>query len=182
MAAKADITPEMLRQLLRYEPETGMLYWKPRPLNMFPNERMGRIWNTRFAGKEAGAMMTTGYSLIRLWMKPFLAHRIIWMLEYGAWPTGEIDHIDGVRNNNALVNLRDVSHHENTKNLRPRSGTTSGVNGVRFDEKSKRWNSYICLDGKSKFLGSFPNLEEAADVRAKANKKYGFHENHGKLI
>lgn len=183
MAISADITPELLRQLLRYEPETGKLFWKPRPLDMFPCKRMGNTWNSRYANKEAGSIKASGYSIVILGMRTFRAHRLIWMMQYGDWPKYQIDHIDGVRDNNKLSNLRDVSQKENGRNLSLSKLNRSGFAGVyksKTGPKGRTWRAQINVSGKIIHLGTFYTLEEAAAARKAAEAEYGFHKNHGK--
>lgn len=108
------------------------------------------------------------------------AHRIAWALHYGEWPDPEsyIDHIDGDRSNNKIENLREVTPHENAKNKKRPKNNTTGHIGIRQLE-SKNWQAYITVDSKFKSLGSYEDKFEAMRVRKEAEKKYGFHENHG---
>jgi len=173
MANRADITPELLRQLLRYEPDTGKLFWL---------ERLGSpAWNGKNAGKEAFTYMTKmGYKTGTIMGKFFRSHRVAWAMHYGVWPYGEIDHIDGNKSNNAVSNLRSVSGKLNCRNM-PRCETNkSGHTGVYRRVNSQKWVAQIRVDGKAFYLGSYDNVEDAVSARKLANIKNGFHPNHGR--
>jgi len=172
--------PELLRKLLRYEPETGKLFWRERPVDMFPSERACKSWNTRWAGKEAfTAVGKWMYRVGRLQSKGFRAHRIAWTIHYGKWPEGHIDHINGDRGDNSLDNLRDVSRCENMRNSKIPSTNKSGVLGVYWDKVNSLWRASISVEGKTLNLGRYASISEAAEVRRLANIKYGYHKNHG---
>jgi hypothetical protein len=169
-----DIDIDYLRQRLRYEPETGKLYW-------LHYESMPKGWLTKYAGKEA---FTAGngkdYRRGSLDSTQFLAHRVAWALHYGEWPTDQIDHINGVKDDNRVVNLRAVNSQENSKNSKKSSKNTSGVSGVCWHRRYRKWLVGIKLDYKRKHLGYFDTIEEATKARKEAEVKYGFHENHGR--
>lgn len=172
---------ETLQALLRYEPDTGKLFWKERPLEMFKSERSWKMWNTRFAGMEAFASIgRQGYFQGGLYNKTRYAHRVIWKLRHGVEPD-QIDHLDGDRTNNRLHNLREVSAAENRKNQRRPERNVSGVIGVGWSDQRKKWRAQIQVDGKCKHLGLFEDLEAAAIARKEAEIQYGFHPNHGRL-
>jgi hypothetical protein len=180
-----DITPEFLRKLLRYDPETGKLFGLKRPLEMFEDghqsaEQRRNRWNGQFAGKEAFCLNSQGYVTGRIFDMNFSAHRVAWALTYGYWPDGQIDHIDGNRANNKLKNLRAVSPHENQKNKAIGSKNTSGYLGVRWRNEKGKWVSTIRYKGKKIHLGYFDEIQDAIAARKQAEKKYGFHPNHGR--
>lgn len=179
--AEHDIDPEILRRLLDYNPETGALIWKERPLSMFRTEGIGRYWNRRNAGKPALAAGHGGensYLHGHLLGRVVKAHRIIWAIATGESPD-EVDHINGCRSDNRLSNLRNVTHAENGRNQRRHTSNSSGVLGVTWRQDGNRWRVRIRVDGKAKHIGDFRSLEDAAEARAAANVKYGYHPNHG---
>lgn len=93
--------------------------------------------------------------------KRYLAHRVIWLMEYGKWPSLEIDHRDRDGLNNRLRNLRDVTHGVNQSNVRRREGGVYlGTGGT--------WIAEIKRDGVRRYLGSFPSKEEALAIRKQA--------------
>lgn len=170
-----------LRKLLRYDPETGSLFWRERDLSLFPRAQVGRTWNTRYAGKEAmTALETNGYRQGKIMGEYWQAHRAAWAIAHGYVPTF-VDHINGIRADNRLANLRDVSCTENNCNARIRSDNKSGVMGVTPDARSGKWRASIKRDGKFQSLGLHDTVEAAAAVRRAAQERLGFHPNHGRV-
>jgi hypothetical protein len=168
------ISIDYLRQRLRYEPETGKLYW-------LGYEDMPRRWLTRYSGREAFTTQhSKGYKTGYVDTATLFAHRVAWALYYGGWPTKQIDHINGVRHDNKISNLRVVSCQENNRNAKRREDNTSSVCGVYRKKSGGRWVAQIKVYGKQKYLGCFDTLEEATKVRKEAEVKYEFHENHGR--
>lgn len=185
MAALNLPSPDQLRQLLRYEPSTGKLYWLERDVSLFDNrkgsaEKSCRTWNTRFAGKEAFATDCHGYGSASVFGRKLLAHRVAWAVHYGAWPSQHIDHINGDRVDNRISNLRNVSQGENTRNAARRFDNTSGHNGVTWNRADRRWVAQIQHKRKMKYIGGFIELEDAVAARRAAEAALGFHENHGR--
>jgi len=183
------VSPYILRQLLRYEQKTGELFWLPRTPEFFKPARRfkeGRQtaanqWNAKHAGNLAlNGVEAEGYKAGRVLGCTFKAHRVIWAMVHDEWPKGEIDHINGVRDDNRLINLRLVTQRENTLNRARRSDNASGVTGVCWDKKSKKWRATIGVLGSLKYLGLFETIQEAAEVRRQAEQNAGFHPNHGR--
>ena len=108
--------------------------------------------------------------------KKLLAHRAAWAIYYGKWPDGVLDHINGVRYDNRIKNLRDVSVVENVKNSATRSDSSSGVVGVVWHRTRSKWMVRV---GKE-FVGYFCDLEEAKVARREAASRLGYHKNHGR--
>lgn len=178
-------SPELLRKLIRYDPETGKLFWRTRTADMFPHTgraaRICKTFNSQLAGKEAFTSLNgDGYQQGTIFGRYYPAHRVIWSIHYGTWPDDQIDHINGVRNDNRIENLRDVSQHENQRNAKKRDDNTSGVTGVYRDKATGKWEARIRVYGRLKYLGSFGNIEDAASARKAAEAEFGFHKNHGK--
>ncbi|WP_258129197.1 HNH endonuclease [Achromobacter anxifer] len=151
-----DLTAEKVRELLDYDPSTGLLYWR--------KTRTG----TALAGTLAGSPHPDGYVQIKIKDKPYLAHRLAWLITTGKWPTELIDHRDGDRTNNRLINLRDVSPSVNQENRRSAPvNNKTGFLGV--SRKGKRWEAKIRANGKKISLGRFdtPEAAHAAYVSAK---------------
>lgn len=181
-ADKTYISPDVIRSLLSYEQETGKLFWKPRDRSLFKTQRGYAAWHANFSGKEAFIYVdsTTGYRKGAIFGRTMYSHRVIWAIVHGDNPKGQIDHINGVRTDNRIVNLRDVSRSENNKNIRLKNCNTSGFNGVSWSKGAKKWVAYIQDNGKRKVIGYFHDLESAANARAKRDRELNYHENHGK--
>jgi hypothetical protein len=170
----------LLHELLAYNPETGELVWKPRPASCFADEAKRASWNTRFAGKLAGHIHPDGYRHVKILYQEFVAHRVCYAMQAGAWPEDQLDHIDGNRANNAWANLRAVSNTENQQNRPRQKNNTSGVIGVVWFKPSLKWRAYINVDAKSIHLGYFVDFDDAVAARKAAEERFGFHENHGR--
>ena len=180
-------SPEMLRKLLRYDPDTGRLYWRERAPELFTAARYSKaricaIWNTRFAGKEALATDDRhGYRFGRIFALHIAAHRAVWAMHNGTWPPEDVDHVNGVRSDNRLVNLRAVSRYENTRNAQIRRDNKSGTTGVLWDKQHKKWRATIKdTTGTRVCLGVHRVKEDAIAARKSAERRFGYHENHGR--
>jgi len=140
-----------------YDPSTGMLQRKKggKPISVKPS--------------------ANGYLRVSVGNKRFYQHRVAWLLYYGAWPKGQVDHINGDRTDNRIDNLRDVSHTMNAQNVHHSSGAT-GVVGVSFDKARGKFKAQISVGprGKAKgyCLGRFDTIEEAEAAYIKAKKKH----------
>ena len=185
MPQKLSLNPDLLRSLLICDPEMGDLFWKSRPIEMFSGGYFSaaancKKWNTRFAEKRAFTTMgDDGYLHGRILYDRYLAHRVIWVIVHGQWPD-EIDHINGIRDDNRILNLRSVTRAENTKNLRRSCRNKSGVTGVCWYPPTNRWVVHIAANGRHKCVGYFPDFLDAVCARKSADNKYGFHANHGR--
>jgi hypothetical protein len=176
-------SPDLLRAVLRYDPETGVLYWRERPASMFkagPKHSARHIaakWNGQFAGQKAfGAEHTAGYRRGRLLGFDVYAHRAIWALVTGEWPAGDIDHINGDRADNRWSNLRSVDRLTNSRNATISRRNSTGVVGVHR-HPTARWTASIGVLGRSVYLGAFKSFDAAVSARRAAERKYGFRDN-----
>lgn len=142
------ITAERLRELIHYDPLTGVF------TNIAPRKKI-------VVGSLAGGVDSdTGYWVIGLDRRRYYGHRLAWLYMTGEWPTQLIDHKDGVRLNNAFPSLRDASRAINQQNMRnPMPGTASGLLGA-FKKRNK-WSSNVRAFGKIIRLGTFETAEEA---------------------
>ena len=164
MAAKALPCPTVLRLRYVYDPETGLLFWRFGPR----------------AGQQAFTTKSGGYHSSLIKGKMSYAHRVAWAIVHGAWPNGEIDHINGDRADNRLANLRVVTRSENCRNLGRSHANKSGHTGVIWSKDKSKWESYIKTEGVRKFLGRFDVLDDAVSARRAAEARLGFHPNHGR--
>jgi hypothetical protein len=150
------LTQERLKDLLNYDPETGVFAWRERSKNRVK------------AGETAGSLQSKGYLQIRIDGRQYLAHRLVWLWMTGEWPTHYIDHVDGNNLNNRFANLRDVTNSVNQQNQRRASkDSKTGFLGVR--QHHGKFQARIYLDGKVTHLGRFtaPEQAYAAYVAAK---------------
>ncbi|TFH72404.1 HNH endonuclease [Gammaproteobacteria bacterium LSUCC0112] len=160
---------EELKNTFTYSGETGLLYWKKRNSNRIK------------IGDAAGSLSNLGTIQLRINGRLFSAHRVIWAIVHGYEPPADlvIDHIDGVRSNNRISNLRLVTQAENTRNTRIGRRNKSGVLGVSFKKSKRRWIAIISDHGKSIYLGSFIKKEGAIKARRYAQRWLGYHPLHG---
>jgi len=178
-------TYEQVAAVLHCEPVVGRLFWKCRPVEMFTDGEHSAAhsaakWNARYAGKEAFCSEKDGYRTGVIFKRKYRAHRVIWLFVHQKWPDFEIDHVNGVRHDNRLVNLREASRAENSKNLRVRDSNTSGVQGVSWNKDLNKWYAYIIVDGRTKYLGISDEFQVAVALRKNAEIEHGFHPNHGR--
>lgn len=171
---------EALPLMIRYEPDTGFLFWKERPLSLCKTEGFCDFFNRRWAGKRAfTATDSKGYFYGTILQRIYRAHRVAWLLMTGEWPVGDIDHIDGDPKNNKFSNLRDVTSSENHRNARLSKRNKSGATGVCWHKKTGKWQASVTVDYQHKTLGFFENKEEAIAARLAANTELGFSSRHG---
>lgn len=153
----------------------GTLTWKPRPREHFRTNKGWRVFRARFEGKPAGTDQSMGYRSVIIQMKSYLTHRIIWEMHYGPIPKGmQVDHINGIRNDNRIENLRLATNSQNGMNKGPQSNNQRGLKGVRFDPRRKKrpYSARIMFGGKDISLGQFPTAEEAHAAYCVAAVKY----------
>lgn len=158
--AKTNLSAERLRELLHYDPETGVFTW-----------RVNR-WRLR-AGDQAGFVTVRGRVLIRVDQYAHKAHRLAWFYVHGEWPEKGIDHIDGNPANNRIANLRLTNQSENLQNQRrPHKGNASGYLGVSWVKDRGKWEAKIKHDGRTVHLGRFAAPEDAYAAYLTAKRKY----------
>lgn len=176
----AELTYAQVSELLKYDPETGKLFWLSRPREMFRTTQQWKTWNTRFSGTEAlPTVGHAGYSNGRILGRPHAAHRVAWLLYYRQWPSRDIDHINGDKSDNRIANLRDTSKQDNMRNMRQAKNNTSGVTGVFWNKASAKWQVGICVNSTTIYLGLFETFEAAVDARINAQTSFGFSKRHG---
>jgi HNH endonuclease len=158
-AHEALLTFEDINKLLRYEPETGKLYWKRSNANRVE------------VGDETGNF-NRGYLEITINYHNYRAHRVAYLLTTGKWPKNDIDHCDHDGTNNKWSNLRDATRTQNSYNQTISIRNKSGIKGVRFNKLTQRYLTEITINGKNIHLGSFKTLEPAVRKRLLAEKHY----------
>lgn len=164
-----------LRDVLTYDHETGFLYWNERQAEYEPVEGRRAWWNNQYAGKRAlNTRNRCGYLHGTLFRKTHLAHRVAWAIFYGEWPDQQIDHINHIRADNRIVNLRAVSAVYNLRNTSCISKSNTGFLGIY-----KRPHGSFHARIGAKFIGAFTDLDAAVEARKNAELALGYHENHG---
>ena len=163
----------LLKEIISYDRITGEFKWKPRSSKWFKGNTIGWIkFNSTFAGNVAGKKTKDGYIEITIFGKRYQAHRLAYLYEYGKLPDEDIDHIDGVKDNNSICNIREVSRSMNLQNKnRANKNNISGILGVHYNKNSKRFASHIGVDRKTRYLGSFDTPEEARSAYVAAKKE-----------
>lgn len=122
------------------------------------------------SGQKAGNLQKDGYVRIKVKGRKILAHRFVWFIYYGVWPTGQVDHINRVRNDNRILNLRDVDAVTNARNSTINSNNTSGAAGVWRNAANGKWQSVIRWGGVRRHLGYFDNKQMAIAARKYAER------------
>jgi hypothetical protein len=146
------LSQEKLKELLEYNPDTGVFI---RKIRSGKNVKIGDV---------AGCLTNHGYISIRLFNRPFYVHRLVWLYIHGIWPEHDIDHINGIRKDNRLINLREAARFQNMQNVyRARSNNISGYLGVSYDRVGRNYYAQITLNGVVKHLGHFKTAEEASE-------------------
>lgn len=151
-----ELTAERLRELLHYDPKTGVFTW-----------RVDKGQRAR-AGNAVTCTRTDGYMSVHFDGRHHKLHRLAWLHHYGVWPSGETDHKNGNHANNRIDNLRDIPHAMNMQNRRKaRAGSAIGLLGV--SRKNGRFVAQLMIAGKQQHLGMFdtPELAHAAYLEMK---------------
>lgn len=175
---------EYLNEVLRYDPCTGLLFWRARSPIHFSDglhsaARKASQFNAMYAGKEAFTYCCAGYRVGTLDGKRLKAHRVIWKMVTGEEPP-EIDHKDQDRANNRLKNLRASDRSSNQRNAQLRRSNTSGCMGVQWCQQRRKWKAFIRNHGRRVYLGAFSEKEAAIAARRSAERTLGYGENHGR--
>lgn len=163
LAEQETLTAERLREILDYDPETGIFRWK---VNCGNNRIVGQIaGTTRLSGN-------TSYIIIEICKKKYRAHRLAYLYMNDKWPKDQIDHKDRNGTNNRWNNIRDATNAENQRNTKISKNNKSGFLGVSWNKKWRKWTATIGFNRKDCHLGYFETKEEAAAAYAEARKKY----------
>lgn len=143
------LTATQLREVLHYQPETGLFTWRIKRGN-------------KAAGSIAGCIDPEGYWTIGLNYSSHRAARLAWLYVMGSWPTAEVDHKDRNRANNAWSNLKMATHTQNAVNASDRLRNTSGYRGVVKVKRTGKWLAKVVAEGKQHYFGTHGSAEQAA--------------------
>lgn len=157
-----ELSQARLKELLHYDADTGVFTWRARKRGV----TVGRI---------AGSPAHYGYWCLVLEGKRYAAHRLAWLYVYGVYPASCTDHINRIRRDNRIANLREATRAQNLQNLGINDRNKSGARGVSFDALNDKWRASISVDGRAKNLGRFSTKEDAAQAYKVAAAKYHTH-------
>lgn len=143
---------EELRKHVAYDPNTGILTWTSETTN-----------RRRRAGQACGSVCRDGYMRVEIDKRSLSCHRVAWALHHGRWPDGQIDHINRIKTDNRMANLREVDAYQNAANKGLSVTNRHGMKGVS-PLPSGKWQAQATVFGVSKYLGCFPTKEEAHDA------------------
>lgn len=154
-----ELTQDYVRELFDYK--DGVLYWKV-------------VKAARIKVGDTAGYVSNGYLLTRVNGKNYKNHRLVWLYEYGYFPENDIDHIDRDCSNNKINNLREVSRQCNLRNTGDFNHNTSGVKGVSWCNRAKKWRAYIKINQKNKHLGRYEDFDNAVCARLAAEQCLGW--------
>lgn len=167
-----EVTAERFRELLDYDPQHGSLIWRHRAPETFKTRRAYSVWMARFAGKVAGIKGKDGYRRVCIDGSDWLAHRIAWAIAHNRNIVSMIDHINGDKDDNRLLNLREATRSQNGSNRPAPRNNTSGRKGVVWARRHKKWVAQIVVRGKYFHLGYFDDFDEASLAYESAAKNF----------
>lgn len=154
------LTQERLHELLNYNPFTGIFTWKVNRSNI----KIGDVAGTN-NGKD--------YLVLRIDKHRYYCHRLAWLYVHGNFSKNNIDHINGIRFDNRISNLREATYSENMQNRKSSpSNSTTGFLGVMFDKSRSQWKATIKVNGVYKYLGRYNSAEEAHQAYLVAKRKF----------
>jgi hypothetical protein len=152
------LTQARLKELLLFDDAAGRFVWR----------LSGR---KHIAGEYAGCIKPHGYEMIGIDYARYYSHRLVWLYHHGEWPRSQIDHINGNRSDNRIINLREASHTENQRNRGRQKNNHSGTNGVHWASREQRWIAKIKVHQKTRQIGAFLEKNEAIAARKAAETK-----------
>jgi len=164
-----ELTQSYLKTQIHYDEKTGHITWACHKVGRKPDGLAGCI---RFDKRR----------VIRINNKLYLASRLAFLYMTGHWPKHNIDHINGNSADDSWDNLRDVEQEFNVRNQIKSTTNTSGITGVYWSKKRKKWLAAITVYGKQRYIGCFEDINTARDARKNAEKELGFHANHGRIL
>lgn len=164
MSYRKEVTIEMLREMIDYNPGTGDMVWKERE-----GRARGRAWTGNNIGTQRGK-----YRYVGIFGNKIGTHRIAFALANGRWPYPICDHVNGDPSDNRAHNLREATALQSAHNIRGHKGSASGVKGVAWQSQNRRWTTRVSYNRRSYSFGCYATVEEAAQaVRAGRQRLHG---------
>lgn len=155
---KTTITQKHLKELLSYDPQTGIFKWK--------KTKGSRAQK----GNIAGSLINTGYRMVCVDHKSYPAHRLAWLYVHGYFPEHSLDHINRIPTDNRIENLREVSDQCNMRNRKISHNNKSGISGICFCKQNKKWRVSISIYNKTYNLGRYKDFDNAVCARLAAEQ------------
>lgn len=149
-----------LRELFKYDPESGLV---TRRISVSSSARCGDL---------VGTPTSSGYLRCQVDGRSYYLHRIIWKILHGEDPPEVVDHRNGTKTDNRDENLRSASHAQNMWAKKRSSSNRSGVKGVCYHRRDRKWQAAITVAGKQIYLGSFERIDDAAFAYASTSKRF----------
>lgn len=171
------VEPMELHTFFLHRKESGLLFWRERSECLFTDaygnaKRACKCWNRRYANERAfTSINSSGYHAGTLLNRRYLAHRVVWAMEYGSWPDSFIDHINRDKTDNRIENLRLASNSENMMNTDAYSSNKSGYKGVSFKPSKGKWVAQIGFRNTKKHIGYFDTPQEASKAYQEVSKQ-----------
>jgi hypothetical protein len=159
------VTQERLKELFAYDALTGLFIRR---------KAVGRHGRHK-ALSIAGTRQNHGYTVLNIDGRRYMAHRLAWLYFYGRWPDGDLDHINEVKDDNRISNLREATRAQNMQNVRRHKHNTSGYKGVSWMPDRHKWRAYIFVNYKQQHIGLYNSPEEARDARRSAETRLHSH-------
>lgn len=160
MIADENLNFDLAVQIFIYDAESGILKW-----------RKGR-GNKSGAGAIAGSINSGGHLCLKFKGKGYLVHRIAWLIHFGQWPEHQVDHVNRIKTDNRIINLRAATSTENKRNTGLRRDNTSGCKGVCWHKDKGKWFAIVRINNKQKHLGYYDDIELADLVAKEARSKF----------
>lgn len=165
---KDEISPELVRKLVSYDPDTGLFTWNFRESSPLYLDWVKDRFNKRYAGQPAFTYVNSrGYNQGTIFHLVYKAHRVAWAIVTGMWPEDQLDHIDRTKTNNRFINLREADHSLNAINQDARSTNKSGTKGV-CQVRGNMWRAYMRIDGVMTSFGDYSDKQSAIVARQEA--------------
>jgi hypothetical protein len=159
--AKVNLTAELVRLCLTYDASTGLF------------TRKARTGHRVTVGDPVGTLRPDGYLKAALLGGDYLLHRLAWLYVNGRWPEFVIDHINGIRTDNRIANLRDVPETSNQQNQRRAhsKNKSCGLLGATWDARKCKWMAQLFVHGKQKHIGYYDTPEDAHAAYLEAKRR-----------